>query len=114
LKGYTTDDHVFTPTDIVGGASSLNEGLALGSNELTQSVLPKGKGTQAKRRIGIPLVRTDANGQPFVAGYASFHGQYDFPDLATEAERQLIVGLGKSAVGDSVFMTSVVNRQNYY
>lgn len=114
LKGYTTDDHTFTPVDIRDGVSGLGENLALGANELSQSVLPKGGATQAKRRFRVPIVRSDVNGNPYIAGYATGLVQYDLPALATEAERQLVVGLVGSAAAESSWKTAVVARQNYY
>lgn len=114
LNGYTTDAHVFAPIDIVNGVSALGENLALGANILKQSILPKGQGTEAKRSIRLPLVRTGTDGIPYVAGTINVIIQYNYPNIATEEERQLAVGLAKNASGETAWMTSVVDRQNYY
>lgn len=115
LKGAATEDHVFTPVDIRQGVSTLSENLAVGSNTITQSVLPfNGKRTQGKRRFALELVRTDANGQPFVAATAYAHAQYDIPEVATEAERQLLAGLVKNGAADAVWIDAIVTKRNYY
>lgn len=114
LNGYTTYSHVFNPVDIREGVSGLAENLALGANELTQSVLPKGRATQGKRRFRVPLVRTDSSGVPYIAGYATGLVQYDLPEIATADERKLVVGLVANGASETAWKTSVVDRVNYY
>jgi len=115
LNGFTTDAHVFSPVDIRQGTSVLTENLAVGANRLTQSILPRGDGgSRSKRHIEVPIVRVDASGKSNIIGYNYGKLDMSYHPLASQAEKELTIGLTANGAKQASFQTASVAGKNYF
>lgn len=115
LKDAAAADHTFSPIDIREGVSYLGERLSTGMNEMYQSVLPRSdKGHNAIRRFSLPIVRTNADGQPVVVSQMTANVRYGFPPECTSAERDQLIAFVENCTKEAGWKLAVRDGVNYY